>query len=136
MKIYRFGRILKNLRKDRGDTQADLAKYLGISRSAISMYESGEREPNFGTLEAIADYFNVNMNFLLGQTEDPCDCESNPNNRLEMEALDNKKESVQMDSLIEEKKTKSGVCSIRCLRSSKMRYYLKDTESFLEKSRR
>lgn len=69
MKIFRFGRILKNLRKDHGDTQADLARYLGISRSAISMYESGEREPDFETLEAIADYFNVNMDFLLGQTE-------------------------------------------------------------------
>lgn len=69
MKIFRFGRILKNLRKDHGDTQADLAKYLGISRSAISMYESGEREPDFETLEAIADYFKVNMDFLLGQTE-------------------------------------------------------------------
>lgn len=69
MKIFRFGRILKNLRKDHGDTQADLARYLGISRSAISMYESGERELDFETLEAIADYFNVNMDFLLGQTE-------------------------------------------------------------------
>lgn len=82
MKIFRFGRILKNLRKDHGDTQADLAKYLGISRSAISMYESGEREPDFETLEAIADYFNVNMDFLLGQTEDPYDYENDPNNRL------------------------------------------------------
>ena len=94
MKIYRFGHILKNLRKDRGDTQADLAKYLGISRSAISMYESGEREPDFETLEAIADYFNVNMDFLLGQTEDPYDYENDPNNRLGDEASDSKRNSL------------------------------------------
>lgn len=94
MKIFRFGRILKNLRKDRGDTQADLAKYLGISRSAISMYESGEREPDFETLEAIADYFNVNMNFLLGQTEDPYDYENDSNNRLGDEASDSKRNSL------------------------------------------
>lgn len=40
---------------------------LGISKSTISMYENGNREPNFETLECIADYFNVDMNFLLGR---------------------------------------------------------------------
>lgn len=44
-----------------------MADKLGISRSAIGMYEKGEREPNFETLELIADTFNVDMNFLLGK---------------------------------------------------------------------
>ena len=35
------------------------------------MYERGEREPNFETLEVIADYFNVDMDYLLGKTNTP-----------------------------------------------------------------
>ena len=50
-------------------TQDTLAKRLGISRSAIGMYESGEREPDFETLEAIADTFRVDMNTLHGCTD-------------------------------------------------------------------
>lgn len=33
------------------------------------MYESGRREPNFEVLETIADFFNVDMNYLLGKDE-------------------------------------------------------------------
>lgn len=33
------------------------------------MYERGEREPNFTTLEKIADYFNVDMDYLLGKSD-------------------------------------------------------------------
>lgn len=44
-----------------------MADKLGVSRSAIGMYENGEREPNFETLELIADTFNVDMNYLLGK---------------------------------------------------------------------
>ncbi len=36
-----------------------------ISKSAISMYENGNREPDFETLEAIADFFNVDINLLI-----------------------------------------------------------------------
>lgn len=37
------------------------------------MYENGNREPDFETLEAFADYFNVDMNYLTGYTDDPVD---------------------------------------------------------------
>lgn len=49
-------------------TQTELANALDISRSAVGMYENGEREPDFQTLEAIADFFNVDMNRLLGKS--------------------------------------------------------------------
>ena len=62
-----FGENLKALRKERSLTQEEFAKQSGISRSAIGMYESGKREPSFETLESIADFFNVDMNKLLGQ---------------------------------------------------------------------
>ena len=63
-----FQNILKSLRLSKGITQADLAKALNISRSTIGMYESGTREPGFEILEMIADYFNVDIDFLLGHT--------------------------------------------------------------------
>lgn len=63
-----FRNILKSLRLSKGITQADLAKALNISRSTIGMYESGTREPGFEILEMIADYFNVDIDFLLGRT--------------------------------------------------------------------
>ena len=45
-----------------------MADRLKISRSSIGMYENGEREPSFELLEAIADFFNVDMDYLLGKT--------------------------------------------------------------------
>ena len=59
-----FGKVLRQLRKQDGLTQTDLGKALGISYSAVSMYERGEREPDFEMLEVIADYFNVSMDYL------------------------------------------------------------------------
>ena len=61
-----FANIFKSLRLNSGLTQQEMADKLKISRSSIGMYENGEREPSFELLEAIADFFNVDMNFLLG----------------------------------------------------------------------
>lgn len=63
-----FQNILKSLRNTQGLTQDELAKQLKISRSTIGMYENGAREPDFETLELIADYFNVDIDYLLGRT--------------------------------------------------------------------
>ena len=56
-----FGARLKYLRKQDNLTQLELATALGISKSTISMYENGNREPDFETKEAFADYFNVSI---------------------------------------------------------------------------
>ena len=64
-----FGERLSVLRKGAGLTQAELAKKLGISKSSVSMYECGNREPEFDLLEKMADCFQVDMNVLLGRTE-------------------------------------------------------------------
>lgn len=60
-----FGHVFRYLRKSQGLSQKEMAQKLGIS---FSMYERGEREPNFDMLEAIADYFNVDMDYLLGKS--------------------------------------------------------------------
>lgn len=59
-----FAKRLKELRASRGLTQDDLARELNLVKSSISMYETGKRKPSFEVLEAIADYFNVNMDTL------------------------------------------------------------------------
>lgn len=64
----KFQNILKSLRATKGLTQDELSKQLNISRSTIGMYEKGAREPDFETLELIADYFNVDTDYLLGRT--------------------------------------------------------------------
>ena len=63
-----FNTVLKSLRTAKGMTQNELAKSLKISRSTVGMYENGSREPDYEMLELIADYFNVDINYLLGRT--------------------------------------------------------------------
>lgn len=63
-----FKNILLKLRKDRHMTQEQLADALHITKQALSHYERGTRYPKKETLEAIADYFNVDMNYLTGRS--------------------------------------------------------------------
>ena len=62
-----FKTRLRQLRTARHLTQVELARRLDISPAAISMYENGQREPNFETEELIADFFNVDLDYLRGQ---------------------------------------------------------------------
>ncbi len=66
-----FSDTLKFLRAQARLSQTEFAKIIGVSRSCIGMYETGQREPDFETLETIADYFNVTMDYLLGKTNIP-----------------------------------------------------------------
>ena len=71
--MSKFGYKLKDLRIGKRLTQDELAKALDVSRSRIGMYEQGKREPDFETLEKIADFFNVSMSELIEdqKTEHP-----------------------------------------------------------------
>ncbi len=62
---------LKELRKSRGITQLKLAIDLGMNQNSISRYESGEREADYRTLIAFAEYFNVSVDYLLERTNNP-----------------------------------------------------------------
>ena len=62
-----FSDTLSSLRRGAGMTQADLAERLGISKSAVSMYECGKREPDLDLLRKIADVFGVSESLLLGR---------------------------------------------------------------------
>ena len=60
---------LKELRKAKGLSQVALANRLGLSKSTIGMYETGDITPSLDALNMIADYFNVDMSYLLGEEE-------------------------------------------------------------------
>ena len=62
---------LKELRKQNNITQLKLAMDLNISQNSISRYETGEREADYGTLIAFADYFNVSLDYLMERTDNP-----------------------------------------------------------------
>lgn len=64
-----FQNVFKSLRIAGGYTQQEMADKLNISRSTIGMYETGAREPDYNTLELIADFFNVDIDYLLGRTD-------------------------------------------------------------------
>ena len=63
-----FKNVLIELRQKRHLTQDKLAEILGITKQALSHYERGVRYPKPETLEAIADYFNVDMDYLTGRS--------------------------------------------------------------------
>lgn len=61
---------LKELRKERGITQVDLAVAVGLERSSIGKYEGkGCIMPSDEVKAKIADYFNVSIDYLLGRTD-------------------------------------------------------------------
>lgn len=61
---------LKKLRETKQMTQAELGKALGISPSAIGMYEQGRRMPDVPTLKKISAYFKVSLDYLLNNTQE------------------------------------------------------------------
>ena len=60
---------LKELREDMDMTQAELASILMQSKSNISKYENGQIEPNIDTIIALARFFKVTTDYLLGVSD-------------------------------------------------------------------
>lgn len=61
-----FQLILKELRENRGISQAQLARNLGKSQSTVAMWERGTNTPNYDTLVELATYFDVSVDYLCG----------------------------------------------------------------------
>jgi len=64
-----FAQRLKSLREELGYLQKELAAKLDISRSTLGSWESGNRVPELGTAQILADFFNVSVDYLLGRTD-------------------------------------------------------------------
>lgn len=61
-----FGERLKELRREKGLNQIELAKLIGVGKSIISLWEKNECEPTLSKLIALAHFFEVPIDFLAG----------------------------------------------------------------------
>ena len=66
-----YSERLKELRTSRRLYQRELAELLGISIRGYQCYETGEHDPGVKKLIALADYYNVSIDYLVGRTDDP-----------------------------------------------------------------
>ena len=64
-----FGKLLANLRKEKGVLQKEVATYLNMTVATISNYEKGVHLPDLNTLIMLADYFDVSTDYLLQRTD-------------------------------------------------------------------
>lgn len=60
---------LKELRTERGITLDKMAKHLGIVQRTYQKYETGEIDPPLSKAIALADYFNVSLDYLVGRSD-------------------------------------------------------------------
>ncbi len=66
-----FPERLKELRIYRNLTQKEIADSIGMAPVAYQRYEYGTREPAYQKLIALADYFDVSLDYLVGRSDDP-----------------------------------------------------------------
>lgn len=66
-----FGERLKKLREEKELSQEELGKRFNLSQSTIAYYEVNKKQPSQNTLNKMADFFNVSIDYLLGRTDDP-----------------------------------------------------------------
>ena len=60
---------IKELRTEKGLSQAELAKQIKVSQKAIDYWERGVNEPKASYIIALADFFDVSADFLLGRKD-------------------------------------------------------------------
>lgn len=73
---------LVELRKKRKLTQKELADKLGIARTTYSGYENGNREPDFDTVQKLADFFGVSIDYLVGRVNNQKEILSDKERRM------------------------------------------------------
>ncbi|MGE5590997.1 MAG: helix-turn-helix domain-containing protein [Bacillota bacterium] len=66
-----LGEKIKELRERLGLSQRELAARLNLGSGTIANYETGNRSPDYQTLQRLADLFSVSTDYLLGRTDDP-----------------------------------------------------------------
>lgn len=69
--MEKFSARVKELRTAHGLSQEALGKILGVRRYSVYGYENGKSYPDIPRLIALADYFDVTTDYLLGRTDTP-----------------------------------------------------------------
>lgn len=67
----KFPERLRRLRERNRLKQCVLSELCGLNRNAIKRYEAGNAEPTVSSIESIADYFDVSIDYLLGRSDYP-----------------------------------------------------------------
>ena len=67
--IMTFGQRLSTLRKAQGYTQKAFAEKMNVSERCIRAYENETRHPDYNGLLALADYFDVSLDYLVGRSD-------------------------------------------------------------------
>ncbi|MCC4467310.1 helix-turn-helix domain-containing protein [Limosilactobacillus reuteri] len=63
------GSKIHDLRKEKRVSQTELAKMVHVSQATVTAWETGKAEPSSSALNALANYFNVSTDYLLGRKE-------------------------------------------------------------------
>lgn len=66
-----FSSRVSGLRTNKGLTQSALASAVGLNRTAVTLIEHGERACSVEVLIALADYFDVSLDYLVGRSDNP-----------------------------------------------------------------
>lgn len=62
---------LRRIRKQKRITQVQAAKAAGVTEAMYQFYEYGKSEPTASVLIALADYFDISLDYLVGRSDDP-----------------------------------------------------------------
>jgi len=104
-----FSDRLKFLRKSKDISQEEFARAINVSRSAVALWETGRSYPNFDILIQIANFFDVSVDYLTGNTDDPSTSEdrkllnaalNNPNAQMSDEVRDAIKHGVLQTAIL------------------------------------
>ena len=69
--IIVIGERLKGLRKSKGIKQEELAEIIGVQKSTVSLYELSKNDPSDKVKIAIAKFFNISLDYLIGVIDEP-----------------------------------------------------------------
>nr|DAW90262.1 MAG TPA: helix-turn-helix domain protein [Bacteriophage sp.] len=69
--MHAFNEHLRNIRKSNGVTQKQVAEAVNVTERNYQYYEAGTQKPSFDTLIALAEYFNVSLDYLVGLSDNP-----------------------------------------------------------------
>ncbi len=80
-----FPERLKELRKEKGMTQIELAAALGVSSGTVAMWETGKRKPSFEMMDRLTDVFDKRLDYILGTSDDPAPAKLNDDEIAQLE---------------------------------------------------
>ena len=67
--MFNFAQRLKELRIENGLSQDELAKQVGLTHTAIGLWELDKRVPNLNAVIALADFFGVSLDYIAGRED-------------------------------------------------------------------